>query len=41
MTLTTDFEEFEELVDHHSTEGQTKGPDFIQALPRGLQKHNL
>jgi hypothetical protein len=38
---TSDYEVSEELADHHSLQSQTEGSDFIQALPRGLQKHNL
>jgi hypothetical protein len=30
--VTADFEVFEELVDLHSMQGQTKGSDYVQAL---------
>jgi hypothetical protein len=39
--VTSDFEAFEELVDLLSTQGQTKGSDFSQALLCSLQKQNL
>jgi len=38
--IRTDFEVFEELVDLHSMQGQTKGSVFTQALLCSLQKHN-
>jgi hypothetical protein len=39
--VTSDFEMFEEHVNLHSIQGQTKGLDFILALLYSLQKHNL
>jgi hypothetical protein len=39
--VTFDFEVFEELVDLHSMQGQTKKLDFIQSLLCSRQKHEF
>jgi hypothetical protein len=39
--VTSDFEVFEELVDHHSIQGQATGSYSVQAFLCSVQKHHL